>query len=535
MPEKSESTASSLGSTTVSRHKTKRQLNAWDSAFLYMDTPSTPMYGGFLHIYAPVAGESAARRYQRLRWHIEHSLDASPVFRRKIVRSPLDLDHAWFVEGADVDLDYHVRHYALPEPGNDEQLNEVYARIAVQAMDSNRPLWEIHIIDGLNAVEGVPRNGFAMFIKFHHAAVDGRSAAEITAVLHRTNAERNRITRLKPYKAMPAPPAPTFTKALIGTAERYALLSVVVGRKLADRIPTISNALTKRLLRDAVVSDKPIRDKLSVPQTIFNIEINADRCYTHLSLDLDEIRRIRTHVPYSTVNDVYLAVIGGALRTYLREHAALPKKSLIVGVTVDVRDESDRGKGGNHVALIRLPLGTDEADAARRLIRICKNTAQAKAALKRNPEAKSKGQSVSWSRLIPAPLLWLLGGANRLRLTARVKPLVNLGATNVPGPREVLYLDGARMVDFNGAPPFFHGVAMVINTTSYDNALRVSVTACRSVMPDPERMRECLRESFADLRQSFAGKANKPERTTKPKTRPKMPQKTAQVKNGTRR
>jgi WS/DGAT/MGAT family acyltransferase len=475
-----------------------------------MDTPSTPMYGGFLHVYAPVPGEGAEERYQRLRWHVEQALDAAPVFRRVIERPPLHVDHGWFVEGVDLDLDYHVRRHALPAPGSDAELNALYARIAVQPMDITRPLWEIHVIDGLDAIEGAPRHSFALFIKVHHAGVDGKSAAEMTAALHRTSPERNRIRRLPAYSAHPIEPESSLGEALLGGAKRLAGLNAKLRQTLFNNLPALGSSLSKRLVTDLWSEKKPSPDKLSVPQTIFNVEVDADRCYTHLSLPLDEIRHLRQQVPESTVNDVFLAVVGGGLRRYLQHHGALPAKSLVAGVTVDVRPEHEKGKGGNYVALIRVPVGTDTEKADVRLKRIFADTTHAKSSRRTAAGANTQRRGANWPDVIPAPLLWVLGSANQLRVTARMKPLVNLGATNVPGPREVLYLDGARMVDFNGTPPMFHGVALVINTTSYDGALRISVYSCRKVMPDPERMRTYLLESFAELKRAFRKGARAP-------------------------
>jgi diacylglycerol O-acyltransferase / wax synthase len=485
------------------QRETKRQLNAWDSAFLYMDTPETPMYGGFLHIYAPVTGESAEKRFQRLRWHIAHSLDATPVFRRVIQRSPLDLDHAWFVQGAEVDLDHHLRHHALPEPGSDMQLNDLYARIAVQPMDVNRPLWEIHIIDGLDSIEGAPKGSFAMFLKVHHAAVDGKAAAEMTSILHRTTPERIRIGRLQPHKSRVEKSGPSLGSTLLSGMERYARLNAAVGQQLLRSLPALGSNLAKRLLSDIWSSKKPSRDSMAVPKTIFNVEITSDRCYTHLSIPLDEVRLIRQQLPGCTVNDVFLAVAGGGLRRYLQQHKALPRNSLIAGITVDIRPEEEKGKGGNFVGFLRVPLHTGEASDVRRLKRIFADTSKAKGSLKKFAAGKSRGRSADWQQLIPAPLLWMVGSANRLRMLSSMPPLVNLGATNVPGPRETLYLDGARMVDFNGTPPFFHGVALIVNTTSYDNFLRLSVFSCRNIMPDPERMRQYLLESYAQLKRAY--------------------------------
>ena len=449
-----------------------RQLNGFDSLLLYVDSKNAFAQGGFLQIYAPVTGEDATTRYQRLLRHIEHRLDITPSFRRAIMRSPFDLDHAWFVDGVDVDLSYHVRHLALPQPGSAEQLNDIFASICMQPMDINRPLWEIHVIDGINGIAGIPGNAFALVMKFHHAAVDGGAAAEITAALHRTDARRESF-KLQPHRYQPLPSSPPLQMALLRTVGSYARLGLALGREMVDQLPTLSISMAKRLLAEAGL-DKPAPRKpgMSVPTTIFNVEVSTHRAYSYLSFNLDAIKRIRQQVPGATVNDVYLAVVGGAFRRYLQERKALPEQSLVAGVSVNVRNEDERGQGGNQVAVIRVPLRTDESGAARRLQLVVDASTRAKASVK----GEGGRKSASWFKMLPSPLLLLIGNAmGRAKLGARVRPFFNVMVTNVPGPRETLYLDGARMLDFTGTPPLMHGVGLIFNATSYENSLKVGL------------------------------------------------------------
>lgn len=495
-----------------------RQFNGMDSLFLYMDAAHAGMHGAFLQIYAPLAGEDAAQRYARLLKYFEGRLDAASLFRRAMRRSPLDLDHAWWVDGVDVDLHYHVRHTALPQPGNAAQLADAYARIYAQAMDMSRPLWEIHVIDGVNRVEGIPTGAFALVVKFHHAGADGISATEITSALHSTVPKREKFSsRSRRRENLPDPPA------LGETMRHSALLSARFGRalgnELVSRAPALARKLIKRALPGSAADRAPGRGRNSAPRSLINVAVSTDRSYTWASLNLDEIKQIREQVTGATVNDVYLAVVGAALRKFLQSRDGLPRKSLIAAVPMSVRSEDERGQAGNQFTVMPVPLRTDEPDAARRLHRIV----EAATAAKHSMRGGGGRRSANWFKIIPAPLLLMAGTAMRLtRFTARMAPLFNLIVTNVPGPRQTLYLDGAQLLEINGAPPVMDGLGLIIAASSYDNALRVAVGACRKVMPEPEQMRHYLLASFSELKQAFGvapGAALNARKRSKPATR----------------
>lgn len=512
----------------MSAASTTRRFNGMDSMFYYMDAAHAGMHGAFLQIYAAVPGEGPATRYQRLVRHIEASLDKASTFRRHIVRTALDLDHARWVDGGEVDLAHHVRHLALPQPGTRQQLCEIYSQIFAQPMDLTRPLWEIHVIDELNAVEGVPPGSFALVVKFHHAGVDGVSATEISSALHDTQPIR------RPY-----PPGSPLSLPLMSQNEgrtpvpmalrHSALLSARLGRALAAQLPIAGRAVLQRLRnrRKPATSKRSSSGRAAAPRTLINVPLSTGRSYTFLPMDLQEIKTIREAVPGATVNDVFLAVAGGALRQLLLERDGLPSTSLIAAVPVNIRLENEKGQAGNQFTIMQVALRTDEADGIARLRSIVEASVAAKARM----GGRSGGRkSVNWLNLIPAPLLSIASEAlRRSRLTARLAPLFNLVVTNVPGPRETLYLDGARLLDINGAPPVVDGLGMVIAASSYEGALRVGVVACRNVLPQAEPMRQYLLEALAELRDGLSAK---PARTSaRPKTSVKARTSRSRTKN----
>lgn len=170
------------------------QLTALDASFAYMEKSSTPMHIGGLGIYDPSTALGGAVGFKDILKYMEGRLDGARTFRQKLVRVPLDLDHPYWVEDENFDLEYHVRHVALPKPGDWRQLCILASRIYARPLDMNKPLWEYTVIEGLDNVEGVPKGSFALLQKTHHAAIDGKSGMEISMALHDLDA------KMKPRK-----------------------------------------------------------------------------------------------------------------------------------------------------------------------------------------------------------------------------------------------------------------------------------------------------------------------------------------------
>ncbi|MEL7045383.1 MAG: wax ester/triacylglycerol synthase domain-containing protein, partial [Pseudomonadota bacterium] len=166
------------------------QLSTVDALFAYSETPNTPMHIGQLLIYDPSTAAGGNVRFKEILSYLDSRLDGSRLFRRKLVRVPLDLDHPYWVEDSSFDLEYHVRHIALPKPGNWRQLCIQVARIYARPLDMSRPLWEFTVIEGLDRVAGVPEGSFAILQKYHHAAVDGKAGVEMSHALHDADARQ---------------------------------------------------------------------------------------------------------------------------------------------------------------------------------------------------------------------------------------------------------------------------------------------------------------------------------------------------------
>lgn len=471
-----------------------RQLSATDSMLLYMDAPKAPLALGLLLIYAPVPDEDADARYGRLLQHFERCVNSLPGFRRATVRAPLDLDNAWFVDGVDLDLTHHVRRHTLPSPGSAVELGEAYAELFSHSMDLERPLWEIHVFDGVNAVDGLPKDSFAVIYKFHHSSFDGGTVHRLVEELHSTSPARDNSVP-PPYQAIATPRPPSVAKAIRGGAARHARFAAAVGRLIASRV---SGRSAKRGAEKSV--EENVEPASSVPRTIFNnIDMATRRHFAYVSLDFDDIRKVRKAVPGMTVNDVYHAVVGGALRRYLTERDALPSESLVTLCTVSTRAEEDKEAAGNDATGMRLSLGTNEPDPLRRLQIIHDAAIAAKAKIKPTGEAhRSSGDDLT--SVVPAALV--AGAISLMRLVRLISWMpakFNVITVNIPGPAQTLYLDGAELVDFAGAPPVMFGAGLMIKATSYNNALKVALHASVEAVPDINVLLTHMRASLTEL------------------------------------
>lgn len=287
-----------------------QQLSGMDASFVYLETPNTPMHIGSVAIYDPSTAPGAKVRFKDILRHIEERLHLARPFRQKLVRVPGNLDHPYWIEDDNFDLEFHVRHIALPEPGDWRQLCILAARIHARPMDMTRPLWEFTVVEGLDNIEGLPSGCFALISKVHHAAIDGMSGVDMTSAIH----------TIEPDAPPPPPPAtpwkpekaPGLGELLLRTHLNNLVQPMNWLRTVGDSLPgfaRLSEGLTRRELKTENM--KP------APRTRFSAKVGPHRVVEGALFDLGDVREIRTAVPGATVNDVMLAVVGGALRRYL--------------------------------------------------------------------------------------------------------------------------------------------------------------------------------------------------------------------------
>lgn len=430
-----------------------RQLSEHDASFLYADTIHANANVTFVQIYDQSTVPGGMLRFKSILAHIQGRLHRSPIFRSKLLRVPLELDEPYWVEDEFFDLEYHVRHIALPKPGDWRQFCIQASRIHARALDLNRPLWEIYVLEGLDSITDLPPGSFALLTKVHHAAIDVESRNEFIEVLHDT-------TRRPPR---PEPPEPWFPERAPGPVSLLCRAGV--------HLLGSPGKLTRPIARAAPAAMAFARDVLRPEQhpmaTRFNAVVSPHRVFDTRRFLREEFERIRGLVAGASVNDAVLAVCSGGLRRYLDSHAELPKADLSAIVPLGI----GAGTGPMAASSRHIPFGTNLADPVERLAWIHAQTSAAQ-------------QPVAAQRDAPLP---------------------SCSITHVPGPSVPVYLHGARMTYFSAILPIADGMGLVFAVTGYDGRIVVSPTSCRELMPDPQRFTQCLRDSFQEYLARSAG------------------------------
>jgi diacylglycerol O-acyltransferase / wax synthase len=485
--------------------RTMQQLSGNDAAYVYAETSSANANVSLIHIYDQSTAPGGKLRFKTLLAHIESRLDRSPVFRRKLKRVPLELDYPYWVEDEDFDLEYHVRHIALPKPGDWRQFCIQISRIHARPLDLDRPLWELYVIEGLDSFLDLPEGSFALLTKTHHAAVDIESGNELTTLLHDPT----------PTPPAPAPPAPWFAAnppSAVSMLSRGVLHNVAAPWRAAG---PLARALTRFVPTAFTLAGDALLWPQQLPMTRFNSVVSPHRVFDTRRFTLEEFKAIRALVPGATVHDAVLAVCGGALRRYLDERGELPEASLTALTPFMTRDRQAPAPDDEaDLSWLRVRLGTDIADPVERLRSVRAQTGASATVA----QAIGMRELAALERQAPAATLAvtskLLGSV--ARGAGRRAPLANCTITNVPGPGEPQYLCGARMTYFSALMPIADGMGLVFTVTSYDDRIVISPTSCRELMPDPEAFAQCIRDSFqealAAARKAPPPRARKPPR-----------------------
>ena len=477
-----------------------QQLSWTDDMMLRAETPATPLQIQMLLIYDPSTAPGRKVTFKGILEELDARLHLADVFRRRLTELPGGLHRPYWVDDPSFDLEYHVRHIGLPQPGDWRQLCIQVARLHARQIDLRRPPWEITVIEGLNSVPGVPKGSFAMALKLHHCAVDGMASVQMIAALHDLAADSPRPAG--PGSPWRPGPLPSTADLLARTAINAALHPLRAGTVLVSSAPKAVRGLAglPGKLVGGVASRVAGGSVSSFPpKTRFNQTVSPHRVFEARFHYLADFKRIKACVPGSTVNDVALAYVGGALRKYLNAHGELPDESLVAACPISLREAGDESSRGNMLFGRLQTLGTDIADPLERLAAI----AEASAGSRSGSDQSIRTQLVDLIGTVPTSLVGMTAKAASV-LPFSGPTIANTTVTNVPGPTEPIFFSGARLVRAAGLGPLVAGLNLIHVVASYNGTLSISATADRDALPDPATYAECMERAFQELLEGAA-------------------------------
>jgi diacylglycerol O-acyltransferase len=463
------------------------RLTALDNSFLLLEGPNAYMHVASTMIFesGPLSTPDGGINMEEVRRMIGSILHRIPRYRQKLKYVPFTDQPVW-VDDDNFKLDYHLRHTALPRPGNTDQLKLLSARIMQQHLDRRRPLWEMWLVEGLDDGK------FALISKVHHCMIDGVSGVDIMNVLMSLSPEYT-ISEVPGFIPRPAPAGAELIRAEM---LRYAGFAFWAAKGVTHGVTHIMGE-AQDLRRDLVTRARTVAEALgstlSTPSsTPLNRAIGPHRRFDWLVMEISEVRAIRRALGGS-LNDVVLTIVSGAVRRFMQRRLVDPAQlDFRVMTPVSVRTAEEKGQLGNRVSawILELPLG--EEDPRRALAIISRRTDELKTK-KTAVGAQMLTQVAEWT---PSTIL-SLGARN----TSRLLPF-NLVVTNVPGPQVPMYFLGAKMEAAFPQVPLLDNLGMGIALMSFDGKLGWGFNADYDLVPDLQAFLGFIRESFEELKQA---------------------------------
>ena len=467
-----------------------KQLSGLDASFLYMETPTTFGHVSGLAVYQRPTPEydPFERVYQRFAAIVGR---AEPL-QRRLVEVPFQLDHPFWINDPDFDLDFHVRHIGLAPPGGADQLAEQVARLVGRPMDRSHPLWEVYIIEGL--ADG----RWAMLTKLHHSTIDGAAGVILLNMLTETDPDVVDDSEPMAWDGEAVPSALELLQMtasnLVANPVKGMRLQLKILRNLADAAGVTSvsgmasqarNVLKSVARRSSTTASSSNEPRVSLPltpapPTPWNKTITAHRRFAMRTTSLENIKVLKTATG-GTLNDVVMAICAGALREYLLKHDALPDKPLRAMVPVSIRTGDEQDVWTNRVSAIVADLPTNCADPLERVALCHQAMEAAKKQFELVPADSLLGISQFASPVVATAAMRLV---SRLKLADRVNLPTNVTISNVPGPRIPLYFAGAKLDHYIPVSIVTDGMGLNITVHSYLDRLDFGLIAARELVPD---------------------------------------------------
>jgi WS/DGAT/MGAT family acyltransferase len=459
------------------------RLTALDTSFLALESEGVHMHVGSLGIFepGPLSGADGGIDFDQILRVVESGLFRAPRFRQKLATAPFTGQRIW-VDDPHFNVLYHVRHTALPLPGDERRLKRMFGRIMSQKLDRTKPMWELWIVEGLES------GRLAVISKIHHCLIDGISGVDLLSAFMGTDPDHR--SEVVDHRWIPRP-APGSLHLLSDEVGRRASLPGRIGGELLRSLRRPAEAIGEAA-HTASGFGRGLRDALTpASQTSLNVPLGPHRRFDWTRFDLGVVREVKARLG-GTVNDVVLGCVAGAARSFLADRGedVSELRDFRALVPVSTRRPAERGRLGNRVAMIVVPLPVSVPDPRRRMEQISECTRQIKASGR--AEGTDLLEEVSdWTSPSLLSLMTRLAAARRS---------FNLVVTNVPGPSRPVFLNGARMLESYPLVPLFENQTLGVALLSYDESLYWGFNADWEAVPDLHHFAQAIDLEFETLR-----------------------------------
>ena len=461
-------------------------ISGMDATFLYTETPTSPMHVGSVVVI------EGGLTFETFKKKIHSCLHLMPKLRKRLVYVPMSIDYPYWADDPNFDIDMHLSHIALPQPGGWAELRDTASRIFSEPLDQSRPLWSFTFVEGLDNLSQVPKGSVAVVSKVHHVAIDGVAGAGLLALMFDMSPDAPPIPDPEPYHPEPLP---NELNLILNSARSFAENPLKFPRLLTQ---TLTASFKAGMLTRVQHSELPTAP-FSAPPSVLNGIISPRRKWNTSVLSLERVKKLKK-IMGTTLNDVVLAICAGALRQYLLEKDKLPHRPLVAMVPISTRDQVTDGNTGNQISSMLVQIATNIEDPIERLEVIHENTQRGKT----YQGAVGAKTLANMAEIVP------FGIANqaarlysRFHLSELHAPVFNVTITNVPGPQFPIYLAGKKMLNIMGMAPIIDGMGLIITILSYDGKITISPTSDIKTMPDIDKFSRHILDAANELEASI--------------------------------
>lgn len=448
-----------------------KKMNMMDASWFTLESRETPMHVGAMMLFK-VPEDASDTFFQDMMARFRDVPDLGPLFKQRPKLTAGGLSGKW-VQDDNVDLDYHIRHYALPAPGRVRELFVLVSNLHAQNLDRYRPLWECHLIEGL---EG---GRCALYFKMHHSVIDGVGGMRLMQATMSTDPEESMIppwsieaVKEKPPRSKNKSSGVTLGKVINSQVSNVRTIGKTIG-SIAKNWRTPEGAMAP----------------YQAPRSMINTRVSGARRFAAQSFDINRMKEAGK--PFdATLNDVVLAMCSAALRDYLQEHAGLPAKPMVANCPVSIRPSDSKEEGGNAFSMILCNLATTTEDVAERMAKIKESMAKGKDHL----SSMTSSEIMNYTTMINLPF-----SIGQIIKSAGKLPMYNIVISNVPGPREKLFFQGIEMEAMYPLSLVFEGQALNITLTSYVDTLDFGLIGCPEQLPGMQRLLSHLENALEEI------------------------------------